>query len=279
MNMAASKLTQDERLRRKREAAKLRQRRCRAKKKREAELQNLRKSKSKSIVSPYKKSDSVQFIKLPNRAVFKPLTQMDLSGGGTNTGPDVTKDLLALTPCSSSHSPPPTLNLVTPQGSTSLPSMPPLSSCTKFEEERANSTCTPPSQIDEHELTAIDAILSLRRSPVTEAEEQILPSFPQVFDAGTKLIHSTGCRGGSLDYMHGHNVPLPFLPEIKSHGTAVKLPFPVGCKNVASRSLSFYPCENYGTSKYSTSRSERGDLLIQNRCSLPPGVYFYHNGV
>lgn len=273
MNMAASKLSQEERLRRKREAAKLRQRRCRAKKKREAELQKIRKSKSKSIVSPYKKPDSVQFMNLSNQSAFKPVTQMDFSGG-TDTCPELTKDLLALTPCSSSSSPS-TVNLVTPQGSSALPPMPPLSSSTRFEEERVSSTSTPPTQIDEHELTAIDAILSLRRSPVTEPEEKINPSSPESFHCEVK---STQAFGGSLDYVHDHNVPLPFLPEIKSPVSA-KLPFPVGCKSVASRSISYYPYKTYGISRYPINRIERGDLLMQNRCSLAPGVYFYYNGV
>jgi hypothetical protein len=153
--------------------------------------------------------------------------------------------------------------------------MPPLSNSIRFEEERVKSTSTPPARIDEHELTAIDAILSLRRSPVTEPEEKILPSSPKTFHCGTKSIHSTG---GRLDYMHDHNASLPFLPEIKSPVSA-KLPLPVGCKSVASRSLSYYPCENYGISSYATNRTERGDLLMQNRCSLAPGVYFYYNGV
>jgi hypothetical protein len=273
--MAASKLTQEERLRRKREAAKLRQRRCRAKKKREAELQKLRKSKSKSIVSPCKKIDSMQFMNLSKRSAFKPVTQMDIISGGMNSCPELPKDLLSLTPCSSSNSPT-VPHLVTPQGSSSLPPMPPLSSSTKVEQERVNSTSTPPARIDEHELTAIDAILSLRRSPTTEpTEENIIPSPPKMLHCGTKFIQPVK---GSLDYMHEYKAPLPFLPEIKSSASS-KLPFPAGCKSVASRSPSYHPYENYGISRYAVSRAERGDLLMQKRCSLSPGVYFYYNGM
>ena len=271
MKMTSSKLSQEERLRRKREAAKLRQRRCRAKKKREAELQKLRKCKSKSTTVPCKRNGSTIVTNGKNECAFSANSPIDLSGM-TTTCSKQTKDFTVLTPCSSSDTPS-KHNLVTPQGTSCIPAMPPLSRSSRIEEDRLIVTGTPPARIDEHELTAIDAILSLRRSPVTEPDDKLIPASPVSFSTGTT---SNSFEEESQTGIHDFNATLPFLPEIKSPVSA-RLPVPVGCKSLPSTFLCHQPYVNYGLPRCAPSRTERSDLLMKNRCSLAPGVYFYYN--
>lgn len=252
--MAASKLSQEERLKRKREAAKLRQRRCRAKK-REAELQKLRKSKSKSNVSS-KAKGTHQLVNHSHGSTVNPEIQTKLSSVTNTIHSKATKDLLISTPCSSSSSNTTCSkhNVVTPHGNTSslLPCMPPLSKSHSIDRDRERSTCTPPASMADQELTAIDAILSLRHSPVMVPENKIIPPSPTSFITETKLMHSTGENRTC-------NFNLPFLPEIQSSAKHA-IPTALGCKHPAARSALTHHCyENYGLQRYSPSKTERGD--------------------
>jgi len=269
-DMAKSKLSQEERARRKREAAKFRQRRCRSKKKEEAELkkqQLQKKSKSKSTKCIARKS-SPESVTRTIATSFVPIHQEP------HTHSSQAKKITFLIPSSDSNtcmSPPlrsvsSTMPMVTPlagdyipqSNHLSLPQMSSLPKNTTIEIQNRTPTSTPP--IDEEELKAVGAMLSLRHSPDQALREKITGKSPISFSARSIPDQSTGTFHVPLAIP---GTSLPLLPKIQTPNTILN-----------TSTTSFVGSNPY---LHRDLTRQRGSTLMKNGRNLRPGVYFYHN--
>lgn len=271
--MAPSKLSQEERTRRKREAAKLRQRRCRAKKKvLESELK-------KDSLSTHK----IKFAKSSTRTAspspaFEPpptvdplqqesMTRRTRSRSKKTAIQDLSSDDKCMsTPLRSKFS---SMPVVTPLANNeipkcdyvSMPQMPPLPNVA-IDIQNRTPTSTPPARIDEEELNAIGAMLSLRHSPVAGLCENSTDKFPKSFKPRSSPDQSKGIFHAPL--ATSPNSP-PLLPKIES--AANKIPkFPINSRCMDPRPYS---------RAYLTK--QRGIKLMEKGRNLSPGVYFYYH--
>ncbi len=281
--MAVSKLSMEERQRRKREAARLRQRRCRAKKKEKAEQNRKRIIKRKIAVKipsainnaepGFSHDRSKQFTRSPRR-------------GPTKEKKNKTPVLLDL--CS----PHPSqyhdhFNNVTPTASNSLQvygalspklqssqdflQMPPLPSVhnsaavtPNSEHNAQNISCFSSSQeVDECELSAAGAMLSLRHSPVPD-------SFRQKYSLSPRS--TVGLKVGAMA-----PPPIPgfhkvAVEEQRTHLTSCQDKRPV----MTPRRHQYYPVapkqvhhqEDFPKYHYRVDSERR---------SLSPGIYFFYH--
>jgi hypothetical protein len=278
--MAASKLSPDERQRRKREAARLRQRRCRAKKKENAEIfrkerfVNKKTSGKLSIsfnhtvpaLSPERKQQPS-----PRRAIKeKNVTRVSLDLCST------TDEFNPSTPENSSHKVH-TSSFSTPHSIINFPQMPPLPNIRNAAiapssdhnvrkiPSRARHACFSNSQVDESELTAADAMLALRHSPIPDSSRPKYALSPRTITRAS-TVH-----------------PPPILPGFNK--TMVKTGKPschvrltmnsqYGQDNPIARRQFLYPKDR--RQFHFDDRVGRGKKL-RNNLHLPPGIHFFYH--
>ena len=269
--MAQSKLSQEERVRRKREAAKFRQRRCRAKKKEEAAVKKQRLQNNKA--KPMKSSARIASPESVSDTTRVPIQQ---ESKRVHTHSRTNNKKLILDHCSDPNmcmSPPPRPNsslvpIVTPlvgdpipqSNHCSTPQMEPLPNVTIDIQNRTLTNSTPPARIDEEELKAIGAMLSLRHSPVQDLCDKITDKSPVSFSARSIPDQSIGAFHAPLATPCNN---LPFLPKIQPTNRSPNIP-----------STPFMGSSPY---LHQSLTRRRGSTLIENGRSLRPGVYFYHN--
>lgn len=180
--MGRSKLSPDERLRRKREAARLRQRRCRAKKKKEqvVKLPNIPNSKlkiSKQVETP---SNTKHASRPPMRKRVIPRCNQELKMTQSASDQLAIEKLQRPSEQTTPSCKVRTSSFVTLNPVYNFPQMPPLSTShilhpssdngfsERIDASRDTHVYKPSTSISENELRAVNAMLSLRHSPVPE---------------------------------------------------------------------------------------------------------------
>mmetsp|Transcript_377 Transcript_377/g.531 ORF Transcript_377/g.531 Transcript_377/m.531 type:complete len:275 (+) Transcript_377:103-927(+) len=273
--MAPSKLSQEERTKRKREAAKLRQRRCRAKKKiMESELKkdHLSTNKIKYATSSARNdspSHAFEILSTVDPLRQESMTRRTRSRTKKTAILDLSSDVneCMSTPLRSDFS---SMAVVTPLASDeipkcdygSMPQMPPLPNVT-IDIQNRTPTSTPPARIDEEELNAIGAMLSLRHSPVADSCKNTTDKFPKSFKPRSSPDQSKGIFHAPL--ATSPSSP-PLLPQIHA---ANKIP------NILTNSRFMDPRPYSHSRAYLTK--ERGIKLMEKGRNLSPGVYFYYH--
>jgi len=275
--MAPSKLSQEERTRRKREAAKLRQRRCRAKKKvmdSEIKKDSLSTHKIKYAKSSSRNASTSPAFEIPSIVI--PLQQESMTRRTRSRSKKTaiqglsSDDKCMSTPLRSDFS---SMPVVTPLSDNeipkcdygSMPQMPPLPNVTIDIQNRTPTSIppTPPARIDEEELNAIGAMLSLRHSPVAGLCEMTSDKFPKSFKPRSSPDQSKGIFHAPLATSPTNSPPL--MPKIES--AANQIP------NILTNSRCMDP-RPYSRA-YLTK--QRGIKLMEKGLDLSPGVYFYYH--
>ena len=299
--MAPSKLSQEERARRKRENARIRQRRCRAKKKQLAELMRKQEDEQKAIkpnipsrltISPKRAVPALLNSEDMERSAFTPVKEgsvtqklpLDPCPDGENLRPS--------TPARSHEVPIVSLVGTTPHSVTNFPEMPPLPNASNGNSSKAvaESSSVPPSHIAESELTAIDAMLSMRTSPVPESSR--LKGTPSPRTIATASSNEVS-KEASLRPSTTKRGSAPFLPEMGNTGWEKKeLEFrsrhdtrpslsPTEYNDftpIAPKQDSVYSQQiNYDPYKLKAIMIGSREEVAGNNRSLSPGVYFYYN--
>ncbi|GFH46275.1 predicted protein [Chaetoceros tenuissimus] len=296
--MPASKFSQEERLRRKREAARLRQRRCRAKKKqRELELKELELKSQKPLANkrlktstaPLTKQGRVSKTSAPSSSLFpasagaasssskkdrnersvthqncRPTKDTPTKGTILTSYPQTVIANEFTSPRKGHGSTLP--NVVTPTNvNMTFPAMPPLPSVTlPSEASDDKQASTPPSAVvDKEELHAVGAMLSLRHQS---------PVLPREIESPKKIIESA-CLPN-----------LPWQSTFKSP-PAVRSYVPLMPKIATKRDLdecamNTYPVQLAHRSQDSSYQvgfpTDKDDMMNRGR-NLRAGVYFYYN--
>lgn len=295
--MPGSKFSQEERLRRKREAARLRQRRCRAKKKqRELELKELELKSQKLLANKRLKISTAPLTKRgkasktgASSSLFPASTGVASSSSKkdryersvTHQNCRPTKDtptkeatlstypqaILVNEFTSPRNGHGSTLpNVVTPTNvNMTFPAMPPLPSVTLHSEASDDKQAsTPPSAVvDKEELHAVGAMLSLRHQS---------PVLPREIESPKKIIESAYLP--NLSWQSTFKSPpavrsyVPLMPKIATK------------RDLDECAMNTYPVQLAHRSQDSSHQvgfpTDKDDMMNRGR-NLRAGVYFYYN--
>ena len=289
--MASSKLTQQERTRRKREAARLRQQRCRARKRAEAEAQAHNQYQLPTTPPPIELEPSCPELPIKvDRSTFAPIVATIKEGHDVTVALSLSlhsQEHLPATPICS-HKPTTntmTTDLISPNGVSQFPELPALNSPSASASTFTSRTspCTPSrhTRIGEHELTAVDAMLSLRHSimhrdkqassPISTAHPHPHPHPPLLPDFKRRPKMCVPPTPRTRSYGHGRPTGTGRYAEY-GHGPAYQL-------YVEGHRVT--PPQNEHCNNRNHEMINEQLLMRNNRnganANLLPGVYFYYN--
>jgi hypothetical protein len=276
--MAPSKLSQEERTKRKREAAKLRQRRCRAKKKvmdSELKKDSLSTHKINYAISSTRNEFPSPAFEIPS--IVNPLQQESMTRRTRSRSKKTavqglsSDDKCMSTPLRSDIS---LMPVVTPLADNkilkcdygSMQQMPPLLPNVTIDIQNRSpisSPPTPPARIDEEELNAIGAMLSLRHSPVAGLCEMTSDKFPKSFKPRSSPDQSKGIFHAPLATSPTNSPPL--MPNIEA------------AANQIPKTLTNSRCMDPRPYSRACLTKQRGIKLMEKGRDLSPGVYFYYH--
>lgn len=268
--MVASKLSPEERQRRKREAARLRQRRCRAKKREISEKLRTQgkttKKISNKIASPSKRKQILSPGPSPRAIQEQNVTHLSSRVFSLADETDLSTPKRPMDNTNSK-------SLSTPNSIMNFPQMPPLLNTNGDNDTKPGhnvknaifagngQSSKPSTPVDENELRAVDAMLSLRNSPVPESIQPKYTLSPR---------NMTADRSTSL-----HSSPL--MPGI-CNSRVKKTRYPYNLHLM--KNSQFTLCEDSpGMSPKRVQFNERVKRSENSMKSLqlPPGIhYFYH---
>ena len=297
--MPVSKFSQEERLRRKREAARLRQRRCRAKKKqRELELKELElksqkllaNKKVKTSTNPLTKQGKVSKTSAPSSSSLFPASTSVVSSSSKKDRHERSVTHQNCRPSKDTPTKEATLstypqailvneftsprnghgstlpNVVTPNNvNMTFPAMPPLPSVTLHSEasDHKQGSTSPSAVVDKEELHAVGAMLSLRHQS---------PVLPREIESPKKIIESAYLP--NLSWQSTFKSPpavrsyVPLMPKIATK------------RDLDECAMNTYPVQLAHRSQDSSHQvgfpTGKDDMMNRGR-NLRAGVYFYYN--